>query len=314
MRLTASHLFRRRSFLDALLATAQWQYVCRFGRGWEACGVSIVRLELQTDPADPEAIDVWVDGHLGDEPCRFRLDTGAGTCRVPSTNATRGLLARGASRGVAASGVGLGEDEIMIPLLRLGDHRLLYVEATRTPIDIEAVPLLGMSALSRYRCRFRFTAGELELTASAASESDRWLALDLHAAGQPMMMVRFGDLAVNGCWDTGAGLTAFDIGFARAHPELFDPLRSSVGIDASGVEITSDIATMAACSIGDVEFPESACALVDLSALNEHLRMRSMEEGRRYEPMRCIVGMPLIQLAEWDFDFPAAKWTLTRAA
>ena len=128
------------------------------------------------------------------------------------------------------------------------------------------------------------------------------------------MVVRFGDLAVNGCWDTGAGLTAVDTGFARAHPELFDPLRPSVGIDASAVEIASDIATMAACSIGEVEFPESTCAIVDLSALNEHLRLQAIEDGGRYEPMLFIVGMPLIQLAEWDFDFPAAKWALTRAA
>lgn len=276
--------------------------------------MSIVRLELQTDPVDPEAIDVWVDGHLGDERCRFRLDTGAGTCRVRATDATRGLLSRGASRGVAASGVGLGEDEIVVPLLRLGDHHLLDVEATRTPIDIDAVPLLGMSALSRHRCQFRFAAGELELTESTSFESDRWRALDLHTAGQPSMVVHFGDLAVNGCWDTGAGLTAVDTGFARVHPALFNPLRSSVGIDASGVEISSDIAIMAACSIGDVEFPESACALVDLSALNEHLRLQAIEDGGRYEPMLFIVGMPLIQLADWDFDFPAARWALTRAA
>ena len=275
--------------------------------------MSIVRLELRNDPVDPEAIDVWVDGHLGDEPCRFRLDTGAGTCRVRTTDATRGLLSRGASRGVAASGVGLGEDEIVVPLLRLGDHHLLDVEATRTPIDIDAVPLLGMSALGRHRCQFRFAAGELELTDLAASESGRWLALDLHTAGQPSMVVHFGDLAVNGCWDTGAGLTAVDAGFARSHPELFDPLRSSVGIDASGVEIASDIAIMAACSIGDVEFPESACALVDLSALNEHLRLQAIEDGDSHEPMLFIVGMPLIQLADWDFDFPAAKWALTQA-
>lgn len=68
------------------------------------------------------------------------------------------------------------------------------------------------------------------------------------------------------------------------------------------------------CSIGDVEFPESACALVDLSALNDHLRLQAIEDGDRYEPLLFIVGMPLIQLADWDFDFPAAKWALARAA
>ena len=114
--------------------------------------------------------------------------------------------------------------------------------------------------------------------------------------------------------DTGAGLTAVDTGFARAHPDLFDPLRSSVGIDASGVEISSDIAIMAACSISDVEFPESACALVDLSALNEHLRLQAIEDGDFYEPLLFLIGMPLIQLADWDFDFPASKWAITRAS
>jgi hypothetical protein len=274
--------------------------------------VGIVRLLMVNDPVDPEAIDVWVDGYVGDEPCRFRLDTGAGSCRVGTTEVTRSVPSRGVSHGVAASGIGLSEDEIMVPLLRLGDHCLTDVEATRTPVDLDLVPLLGMSALDRHRCRFRFAAGEMELTDSAAPDSDRWFDLDLHTGGQPSMVVQFGDLAVDACWDTGAGLTAVDTGFARAHPELFTPLRSSVGIDASGVEISSDIAIMAACSIGDVEFPDTPCALVDLSALNEHLRLQAIEDGDRYRPLLFVIGMPLIHLADWDFDFPAAKWTLTR--
>lgn len=271
-----------------------------------------MRLVVENDPVDPEAIDVWVDGYVGDEPCRFRLDTGAGTCRVSTNDATKGLPSRGVSRGVAASGIGLSEDEIVVPLLRLGDHHLNDVEATRTPVDLDVAPLLGMSALGRHRCRFRFAAGELDLTGTAAFDSDRWFDLDLHTAGQPSMVVHFGDLAVNACWDTGAGLTAVDTGFARAHPELFTPLRASVGIDASGVEISSHIAIIGACSIGDVEFPETACALVDFSALNEHLRLQAIEDGDRYEPLLFVIGMPLIHLADWDFDFPAATWTLSR--
>lgn len=99
--------------------------------------MTIVRLEVQNDPVDPEAIDVWIDGYLGDEPCRFRLDTGAGTCRVRTTDATRRLVSRGASRGVAASGVGLGEDEIVVPLLRLGDcPRTAH---SRTAVDGDAL-------------------------------------------------------------------------------------------------------------------------------------------------------------------------------
>ena len=166
----------------------------------------------------------------------------------------------------------------MIPMLRLGDHELIHVAATRTPIDADFVPLPGISALGRHRCRFRFSKGEMELTDSVADEADGWLPLEMHTAGQPSMPVRFGDIEVNGCWDTGANLTAVDAGFADAHPELFEPIRSAVGIDASGVEISGDLATLSACSIGDVKFPPTICAIVDLTALNEHVRDPSRKD------------------------------------
>ena len=49
---------------------------------------------------------------------------------------------------------------------------------------------------------------------------------------------------------------------------------------------------------------------VDLSDLNEHLRLKSLDDQRVYEPMLFIIGMPLIQHADWDFDFPALKWSV----
>ena len=269
-----------------------------------------MRLDVQNDVVDPEAIDVWIDGHIADEAVRFRLDTGAGTCRVGISQATDQLPSHTAAHSVAASGVGLDEDEILIPLLSLGEHELVDVAATRTSLGTNIVPLLGMSALARHRCQFRFARGELELSDSTGPSTDGWIPLVVHAAGQPSMAVRFDDLEVNGCWDTGAALTAVDAGFARSHPHLFEPLRSAVGIDASGVAIPTELATMAACSIGDVEFPTSVCALVDLSDLNEHLRLKSLEEQRVYDPMLFVIGMPLIQHADWDFDFPALKWAV----
>ena len=64
--------------------------------------MTVIPLHVMPDPVDPEAIDVWVDATIGDVPCRFRLDTGAGTCRVPTTEVTGELAARGTSPGVAA--------------------------------------------------------------------------------------------------------------------------------------------------------------------------------------------------------------------
>ena len=275
--------------------------------------MSIVRLELRNDPVDPEAIDVWVDGDLGDEPCRFRLDTGSGTCRVRTTDATRRLLSR-ARRAVSprvASAWTRTRSCSRCSALAITTSSMFRPPARRS---ISTRALVGYERPHASPVPVPVRRRRVGTDRSVASSPTGWLRLDLHTAGQPTMVVHFGDLVVNGCWDTGAGLTAVDTGFARVHPELFVPLRSSVGVDASGVEVSSVIATMAACSIGHVEFPESACALVDLSALNEHLRLQSIEEGRHYEPMLFIVGMPLIQLADWDFDFPAATWAVTRAA
>lgn len=272
----------------------------------------VVDLEVEHDPVDPEAIDVWVRGHVGDEPCRFRLDTGAGTCRLPTNDATRTLPSSGTSTGVGASGLGLHEDEIRLPSLRLGELTITDVDATRMAPDSDAVPLLGMSALIRHRNHFRFTQGQLALDDSSSSGTDLWSPLTMHAAGQPTMSVRLGDIVVDGVWDTGAGVTAVDAAFADLHPELFEPIRAAIGIDSSGVEISSELSMMDACTIGGIAFPPSACALVDLSALNDHLRSRSIEEGREHRPMSFIIGMPLIHLADWSFDFPAGRWTVQR--
>ena len=272
--------------------------------------MAVVALQVEHDPVDPEAIDVWVNGWVGANPCRFRLDTGAGTCRVPTTNATRDLPTTGIDPGVAASGIGLGEDMIEIPVLRIGDLDIADVASTRTPPGADVVPLLGMSALGRFRCEFHFTAGDMELADSPANGTDTWFELNMHASGQPTMPVRFGDLEVVGCWDTGAGLTVVDTHFARTHPDLFEPIRAAVGIDASGVQMPTQIALMRDCSIGDVAFPANACAVVDLSALNAHLRQRANAEGRDSQPMSFIIGMPHINQADWMFDFPAGRWTL----
>jgi hypothetical protein len=224
---------------------------------------------------------------------------------------TRSLPTTGIDHGVA-SGIGLREDEIEVPVLRIGDLDIADVAATRTPTGADVVPLLGMSALARFRCHFRFADCKMELVTSRPHRTNTWFELDMHAAGQPTMPVRISDLEVAGCWDTGAGLTVVDAKLARTHPELFEPIRAAIGIDASGVQMSTQIARMRNCSIGDMEFPASACAFVDLSDLNAHLNERATARGRSVQPMSFIIGMPLINQVDWVIDFPAQRWTVGR--
>lgn len=276
--------------------------------------MGLIDLDVQADVDDPDAMEVWVDGLVGAETVRFRLDTGARRCRVCSSAGTEQIPAIGIDRGVGASGVGLGEDEheIELPTLQIGDVTLTNVAATRTPQDATVQPLLGMSALGRFRCEFRFSTRQLHLTTTDASSTEGWAELGLLTTGQPAVPVDFGDVEVMACWDTGASLTAVDAEFALTHPHLFSHVGFSVGSDASGFEMPTQLARMASCRVGDVAFEPSMCAIVDLAPLNAFLSQQAIDERRTIDPFVFILGTPAMLQADWAFDFPARRWTLNR--
>jgi hypothetical protein len=167
-----------------------------------------------------------------------------------------------------------------------------------------------MSALGRFRCDFRFGTGQMELSATDPSGTEAWFDLTMHAGGQPTVPVRFDDVAVVACWDTGAGLTAVDAEFARIHRHLFEPVRAAIGVDSSGVQMPTQLARMTSCRVGGIAFAPSACALVDFGPLNAVLAQRALDENRVIQPMSVVLGMPAISQADWTFDFPARRWTL----
>ena len=268
-------------------------------------------LLLQPDPDDTEGIDVLVDGFVGDDAVRFRLDTGAGRCRVVDSESVRSLPTAGGDGGFGATGSGIpGEDEIVISRLQIGDAEIRDVVATRTPPEIDAFPLLGLSALGRWTCGFDFTARRLVLATSGGDEQVDWRPLELHPLGQPTVPLSFDDITVTGIWDTGASLTAIDQTFADEQSSLFEPLRESVGFDANGVEMATTIARMAEITVAGRQFEPSACASVDLGPLNEAIDRLASADGRSPDPMSVILGMPVIASADWWFDFPARRWAL----
>lgn len=270
-------------------------------------------LLLQPDPDDTEGIDVLVDGFVGDDAVRFRLDTGAGRCRVVDSESVRSLPTAGSDAGFGASGTWTpGEDEIVIDRLRIDGAEIHDVVATRTPPGADAFPLLGMSALGRWACGFEFSARRLVLATSGdeSIESIGWQPLVTHPFGQPTVPLSFDEVDVTAIWDTGASLTAVDQTFADEHPSLLEPQRESTGFDASGVEMVITIARMSEITVAGRRFEPSACAIVDLGPLNDAFDRRASSEGMSHEPMSVILGMPAIARADWWFDFPARRWAL----
>jgi hypothetical protein len=264
--------------------------------------VAIVRLELTNDAVDAEAIDAWVGGLVGDVPVRFRLDTGAACCVVPLVTSTQNLTVTGADSGVGLSGTGLADDKVVVPQLGLGDLVIEDVAATRSVAGSPLSPLLGMSALGRLRCEFRFSDRQLQLDAPTDLETGNWFELTSHVRTQPMVPISFETALVSAIWDTGAGLSVVDVEFADSHPDLFEPVRETRGVDSSGIEIPSRLCRMAACRVGGISIEPSACAIVDFGPHNSTLD----------EPISFVLGMPAIVQADWRFDFPRRRWSVRR--
>ena len=134
----------------------------------------VVEVVVETDPDEPDGRRPWVDATVGGDRVRLVLDTGATRCSVPHVAGTAALAVTGTNTGVGASGVSLGEDEVVVPELVLGGAVLRDVAATRAAPGATAAPLLGMSALGRFVCEFRLADGALDLHDSPPHRD--WLA------------------------------------------------------------------------------------------------------------------------------------------
>jgi hypothetical protein len=118
--------------------------------------------------------------------------------------------------------------------------------------------------------------------------------------GHVYMELQWPGVSGRACWDTGAGATIVDRHFWLHHPELFEQIGVSVGVDGNGERAGTPLLAMAGPVIGQRPFRNHKAVAVDLSAVNSTLD----------DPMDLIVGYPIRQ-ADWLIDFPARRWTLT---
>ena len=115
-----------------------------------------------------------------------------------------------------------------------------------------------------------------------------------------MIEVDIGGVAVVACWDTGAGLSAFDVGFADAHPELFERLGRATGFDSADMALDVEIARVAGIRAGGVEFAPSTCVILDFAPMNVHAPVA----------LTAVIGMPVVLGGDWCFDFPGRRWSV----
>lgn len=173
--------------------------------------------------------------------------------------------------------------------------------AERLPVNVVEsdgpVPaVLGMDVMGTRACEFDL-AREV-LTLDLEPPRAEGIPLRRQSGGQPLVPVSFGHVKTDAVWDTGASLSVLDAGWASRSGVACDLVPADDGVDASGAAVPSSTGTLGGCTIGEVDFLPTRCAVVDLGPLNAHLD----------EPITLILGLPVIRQARWWMDFPSNRW------
>jgi hypothetical protein len=252
-------------------------------------------LIIEPDPDDPGCASVQVDASIAGRRYRLILDTGAARTQLDSDEYTSGLRPVGQDTSSAAFGGRVTDPVVTITDLAVGPLRLAALDVTRSQSATGS--RLGMDVLGQYRCHFRLAAGVLELAASGQLAGDELL---VDRRGHPYLTVSWPGVTASACWDTGSGATIVNRDFWLGHPELFEQIGTSVGTDGHGQRAETPL-LLAETVIGRRRFGGHRAVAVDLSAVNSTLEY----------PMDLILGYPTIRQADWLFDFPAGRWTLT---
>ncbi len=256
-----------------------------------------VPLIIEPDPDDPGCATVLVDATIAGRPYRLVLDTGAARSQLEADEYTSGLPAAGEDTSLAAFGGRVTDPLVTVTDLVAGTLRVAALDVTRGARGLGH--RLGMDVLGRHRCHFRLDAGVLDLDVPPDARAGHDLVMS--SRGHVYVEVRWPGVTGQACWDTGAGATIVDHGFWLAHPELFEQIGTSAGIDGNGHRAETPLLTMAGPAFGGRTFGRHQAVAVDLSAVNATLEY----------PMDFILGYPTIRQADWLFDFPARRWTLT---
>jgi hypothetical protein len=259
-----------------------------------------VPLIIEPDEDDPDAATVLVDATIAGRPYRLILDTGAARTQLYADEYTSALPAVGEDTSAGGFGGQATRPIVTATDLVIGPLRIAELGVTRA--ERESAQVLEMDVLGRYCCHFRLGAGVMDLEAPPGVRAGNEVVRG--SRGHVYVDVRWPGVSGQACWDTGAGATLVDRGFWFSHPELFEQVGTSAGTDVNGDRFETPLLLMAAPIIGQRRFSGHNAVAVDLSGVN----------STTDRPMDLILGYPAIRQADWFFDFPAGRWTLTGMA
>lgn len=255
----------------------------------------------QVAPFTPDGGLIYVDCRVDRVVQRCELDTGATQMWLPPRSEFRRYPVHRTGGVMGASGVVAPADYIQVGSLSFGGFTLSNVDAllADTPfghgvIGLDAISRLGVATFDYRRNELR-RAGpvETDLCPLPFRISARLITVPVRLAGRQSALAG---------WDTGASLTVADLGFVRAHPELFDFVRPmAAGTDATTKGVPVSLYRTRSLSVCGRTLRNVAVAAVDMSG-----------------PKAAVADFPDITLGAnvmdgfaWAFDFETQRWSVS---
>jgi hypothetical protein len=256
-------------------------------------------LIVEPDTDEPDFATVMVDATIAGRPYRLVLDTGAARTQLNADEYTSSLHPASEGPASGASGGSAADPIVTVTDVVIGPLRRVELDVSRTE---HGRSVLGMDLLGHYQCHFQLDAGVVELETPSGVQNGHDLVRG--PRGQVYVDARWPGVTAQACWDTGSGSTVVDRDFWLSHPDLFEQVGVSAGTDGNGDRLETPVLLMAGPFIGGREFSPHKAVAVDLA---------NVSAAADY-PMDLVLGYPTIRQADWLFDFPAGRWTLTSSS
>lgn len=262
--------------------------------------MSRIDLTIKYDDESRQTAEVYVEGRIQDEACRFLLDTGCA-----KTTLTWDLLTRNfPSIGKQESSGTFGRSEydlIELKSISVGPLSRDNWTVRRASEGGTDRHLLGMDLIKDHCLSFAFDDAVVNIVSETDARrrlADQDLSMDRGLI--PCIAVQAGGVDCSAIWDSGAGITLVDAAFVNEYPELFVSLGSEIGTDSTNRKQETPIYMMSGFVVAGHEFGPVKVAAVPLTNPSNPTKAA----------LNFVLGFSALRQAHWLFDFLNRKWSL----
>lgn len=261
-----------------------------------------IPLLLQFDDESRQTAEIYVDGRIHNEPCRFLLDTGCAKTTLMRNRFTQELPTIGQQESSGTFGRAV-YDLVELASLSIGPILRENWLVKRAPKGGTDRHLLGMDVMRDYCLHFSFEQGEVSVLPGSDPRNglvghelvmERWLI--------PYITAEVGGLTGRVLWDSGASITLVSSELVRRHPEMFVSLGSEIGTDSTNAQMNTPIFMMDGLTVAHRKFRPLKVAAVEFS--KSHPRVE--------DQLDIVLGYSALRQADWLFDFSNCKWAITK--